>query len=282
MTTRPLKLGITLAGNTPVPELVEEAQKAEAAGFDVILTPDHLGLAAPTVSLVAIAAAAPSVQVSTLVLNASFYSPALLARDLAAVDSATGGRLIIALGTGYVEAEFDDAGIPFPSPGRRVAIVGETMREVRRLLADPGYTPPPVQSPPPVMVAGQGDKMLTLAAQEADIVGFASMGDEAQLAERVAFAKDKACDRFGDLELQFGFFQVSLDDPSDLSTIRNLGVDAPDEEIGALATVLNGSVDAAAERILRLRDDLGITYFTFLKTDGTSWKTFGELVDALR
>jgi probable F420-dependent oxidoreductase len=282
MTTRPLKLGITLPGYTSVPELVAEAKKAEAAFFDVILTPDHLGLAAPMVSLVAIGAAAPSVQVSTLVLNASFYSPALLARDLAAVDSATGGRLIIALGTGYVEAEFDAAGIPFPSPGKRVTIVAETMREIRSLLTDPGYTPPPAQTPPPVMVAGQGDKMLTLAAEEADIVAVASMGDEAHLTERVAFVKDKAVHRFDDIELQFGFFQVSMDDPSDLSTIRSLGVDAPEEEVRKLTTVLDGSVPAAAERIQRLHQNLGITYFTFLKTDGTSWGTFGKLVDALR
>ncbi len=49
MTTRPLKLGITLPGNTSIPDLVEEAKRAEAAGFDVILTPDHLGLASPHV-----------------------------------------------------------------------------------------------------------------------------------------------------------------------------------------------------------------------------------------
>lgn len=278
--TRPLKLGVTLPGYTSVPDLVEEARKAEAAGFDVILTPDHLGLAAPLVSLPVIAAAAPSVQVSTLVLNASFYSPALLARDLAAVDSATGGRLIVALGTGYVEAEFDAAGIPFPSPGKRVKIVADTMRQVRRLLSDPGYTPPPVQTPPPVMLAGQGDKMLTLAAEEADIVAIASMGDEAHLTERVAFVKDKAGDR--DVELQFGFFQVSMDDPSDLAAIRSVGIDAPDDEVRKLTTVLDGSVSAAAERVQRLHENLGITYFTFLKTDGTSWDTFGKLVAGVR
>lgn len=140
MTTRPLKLGMTLLGLNSVPEMIEEAKQAEAAGFDVILLPDHLGFTAPLVPLVAIAAAAPSVQVSNLVLNSSFYSPALLARDLAAVDSATGGRLIVSLGTGYVEAEFDAAGIAFPSPGKRVKIVAETMSEIRRLPPIPAIS----------------------------------------------------------------------------------------------------------------------------------------------
>lgn len=282
MATQPLKLGIALHGNTSVPELVDEARKAEAAGFDVVLTPDHLGAAAPMVSLVAIGNAVPGVKVSTMVLNTPFYSPALLARDLAAVDSATDGRLIVGLGAGYVEAEFRAAGIPFPSPGRRVAAVGDTLRELRRLLSDPDHTPPPRQLPPPIMVAGQGDRLLTLAAKEADIVGVASVGDEAELAERVAFVKNAAGDRVADIELQFGFFQTSLDKPGDLSVARALGIDASHEEAGKLATILNGSLDAAAERIGRLRDNLGITYFSFLKTDATSWETFGSLVEALR
>src|ERR1700722_9669322 len=130
MTQRPLKLGLQLLGLNSVPEIVEEARTAAAAGFDVVLLPDHLGFTAPLVPLVAIAEAAPTVKVSNLVLNSSFYRPALLARDLASVDSATGGRLIISLGTGYVEAEFDAAGIPFPGAGARVKIVAETISEL--------------------------------------------------------------------------------------------------------------------------------------------------------
>jgi probable F420-dependent oxidoreductase len=239
MTTRPLKFGLTLLGLNSVPEMVAEARQAEAAGFDVILLPDHLGFTAPLMPLIAIAQAAPTVKISNLVLNASFYRPALLARDLASVDSATGGRLIISLGTGYVEQEFVAAGIPFPSPGARVKIVAEHISELRRLLSDPSHIPAPVQTPPPIMVAAQGDKMLTLAAQQADIVAIALMGGEADLAARVAFVKDKAGDRFDDIELQFGFFQVSMDDPSDLSVIRLLEPDAPEQEVRKLTTVLD-------------------------------------------
>jgi probable F420-dependent oxidoreductase len=282
MTTRSLKFGLTLPGRNTVPEMVDEARRGEAVGFDVILLSDHLGFTAPLVPLVAIAQAAPSVRVSNLVLNASFYRPALLARDLASVDSATGGRLIISLGTGYVEDEFVAAGIPFPSPGSRVKIVAEHITEIRRLLSDPGHIPPPAQTPPPIMVAAQGNKMLTLAAQHADIVAIESMGNEADLASRVAFVKDKAGDRFDEIELQFAFFQVSMDDPSDLSVIRLLEPDAPEDEVRKLTTVLDVPVSAAAERIQRLREELGITYFTLNKTDSTSWDTLEKLIAALR
>src|ERR1700722_3314567 len=282
MTLRPPKLGLQSPRLNSVPEIVEEARTAAAAGFDVILLPDHLGFTAPLVPLAAIAQAVPTVKVSNLVLNASFYRPALLARDLASVDSASDGRLILFLGTGHVEAEFDAAGIPFPSPGARVKIVAEMISELRRLLSDPGHIPPPVQTPPPIMVAGQGDKMLTLAAQQADIVAIANMGSEADLAGRVAFVKEKAGDRVDDIELQFGFFQVSMDDPSDLSVLRLLEPDAPEEEVRKLTTVLDVPVSAAAERLHRLHEELGISYFSLNKTAGTSWETLEKLISAVR
>lgn len=99
------------------------------------------------------------------------------------------------------------------------------------------------------MVAAQGDKMLTLAAEQADIVAIAAMGDEAQLADRVSFVKDRAGDRLDDIELQFGFFQVSIDDPSDLSTIRLLEPDAPEAEVRKLTTVIEYVKSQAGERI---------------------------------
>jgi probable F420-dependent oxidoreductase len=282
MPAKPLKLGLTLPGQNSVPEMAEEARRAESIGFDVILLPDHLGYTAPLVPLVAIAAAAPTVKVSNLVVNAGFYRPALLARDLAAVDSATGGRLIISLGAGYVAQEFDAAGLPFPSPGQRVRILTEHVTEIRRLLSDPGHIPPPVRIPPPIMVAGAGDKLLTMAAQQADIVGIASMGTDADLAERVSFVRDRAADRFDDIELSFSFFQVSMDDPSDLSLLRLLEPDAPEAELRKLTTLLDLPVPGAAERIQQLHEELGISYFTFNKTFGTSWETLAKLIASVR
>src|SRR5215813_2512343 len=101
MNTRPLRFGATLCTRGSVVDLVNHARLAAASGCDVVLLPDHLGFAAPLPSLVAIAAAVPSVRVGNCVLNTAFYRPALLARDLAAVDSATDGRLEIGLGAGY-------------------------------------------------------------------------------------------------------------------------------------------------------------------------------------
>ena len=119
MVSRPIRLGVAFAGHCPVAQLVVEARRGELIGFDVVSLVDHLGCTAPLPPLVAIVPAAPSGRVGNLVINASFYLPALLARDLASVDSATGGRLEIGLGAGHVEEEFVAAGLPFPKSGAR-------------------------------------------------------------------------------------------------------------------------------------------------------------------
>jgi signal recognition particle GTPase len=49
-----------------------------------------------------------------------------------------------------------------------------------------------------------------------------------------------------------------------------------------LATLLDGPVEAAAERTRRFHEELGIGYVTLTKTDGTSWETFAKLIAAIR
>jgi len=282
MSGRPIRLGLTLSGKGPVSDLVSQARRAEQLGFDVVLLIDHLGFAAPLPPLVAMAAAAPTLRVSNMVLNAAFYRPALLARDLASVDSATGGRLEIGLGAGYVEAEFIAAGLPFPKPSERIKLVEEHVIQIRSHLSDPSSTPPSIQKPPPIMIAGMGDKMLAMAAQHADIVAVGGMGREADVAERAAYILKQAGDRANDIELAFSFFQVSLDDPSDLSVLYQVAPTAIETDLRNAATLLDGTVSAAVDRVQRLGDDAKFSYFTFNKTESTSWDTFEKLISALK
>jgi probable F420-dependent oxidoreductase len=277
-----MRIGLTLPGKGPVSELVSQARRAEQLGFDVVLLVDHLGFAAPLPPLVAMAAVAPSLRVSNMVLNAAFYRPALLARDLASVDSATGGRLEIGLGAGYVEAEFIAAGVPFLKPSARIKLLEEHVIQIRSQLSDPTSTPPSIQKPPPIMIAGMGDKMLTMAAKHADIVAVGGMGSEADVAERAAYILNQAGDRANDIELAFSFFQVSLDDPSDLSVLYQVAPTANEADLRNAATLLDGTVSAAVDRVQRLRDEAKFSYFTFNKTDATSWDTFEKLISALK
>ena len=65
--------------------------------------PDHLGAPAPFPTLMAAAAATTTLRVGTFVLNACFYKPALLARDVQALRDLSDGRFELGLGAGYAQ-----------------------------------------------------------------------------------------------------------------------------------------------------------------------------------
>ena len=280
--TRPTRFGLNLLFSNSVAQFVERAQRAADVGFDVVLIGDHLGHQAPLSTLVSIADAVPSVRVGNLVLNAPLYGPALLARELATVDAATGGRLEIGLGSGYIERDFVGFGLPFPSAGQRVEMLGEHLRTIRSLLSSPDYTPASVQSPPPILVAGIGDKMLSLAAEYADIIAIAAQGHKDQIGERIDYIKTLAGSRFEQIELAFSFFQISLDRMPDLTLLRSTSPTSTDEELLQSVTLLQGSISEAAERIASLREEFGISYFTLNLSPGTTWDQFEKLLAAVR
>ena len=65
----------------------------------------------------AAATATSTLRLGTFVLNAGFYKPALLARDVGALRDLSGGRFELGLGAGYVREEFEAAELPYPAPG---------------------------------------------------------------------------------------------------------------------------------------------------------------------
>jgi probable F420-dependent oxidoreductase len=247
-----------------------------------VMVGDHVGSPAPLPTLVAIAAAVPSVRISNLVINAPLYQPALLARDLATVDAASGGRLEIALGSGYIAADFAGFGLPFPSAGQRVEVLRKHVTTIRNLLSSPDYRPAPVQSPPPIMVAGIGDKMLSMAAQHADIIAIAAQGHPDQLGERIDYIKSQAGPRFEQIEFAFSFFQLSFNKTPDLTLLRSTAPKSTDEELMQSVTLLQGSVSQAAERIAALREQFGISYFTLNLSPGTTWEDLEKLLATAR
>lgn len=110
--SRLFRFGVNLLAPAPLDEWRAKCRRAEELGYDVILVPDHLGMPAPFPSLVAAAEVTERPRLGTFVLNAGFWNPTLLAREVATTDTLTGGRLELGLGTGYIPAEHDTAGLP--------------------------------------------------------------------------------------------------------------------------------------------------------------------------
>lgn len=279
---RDFRFGVNLLGRGSADEFLGQVRHAERCGIDIVLLPDHLELGAPFPMLAAAAAAAPAMRVGNFVLNAGFYRPALLARDIASVDQLTGGRFEIGLGAGYVKAEFDAVGLPFESPGRRVDHLRETVLQLKALLSDPEFVPPTVQSPPPIMIAGTGNKVLSLAAEHADIVALAVLADDEALAERVGFLRDRAGERFAELEINLIVVDLAIDREPDLATLRSHRPGATDSELLRLPNALHGTHDEVVARIRELRDTFGVTYLTPIEPSSGDLDAYGRVIGELR
>ena len=272
MATPPFRFGISLFTGSSRPVWRAKAQQAVDLGYDVVQVADHLGLPAPFPALVAAGDVRGPARLGTLVLNTSFYRPALLARDVAETNKLVDGRLELGLGTGYNVAEFEAAGLPFGTAAQRIGHLERTITELRQLV-DPM---------PPLLLAASGRRMLKLAAREADIVGLTITTPESDpeqvLSDRIEYLQDAAGDRFDRLELNFFLFLVSTGSEPDLAMTRQtLGMS--DEQIRALPGVLIGSAGQVAETLLRYRERYGLTYFSALEPHMAE---FAKVIECLR
>jgi probable F420-dependent oxidoreductase len=270
-------------------EWVDRVRRLDDQGHDVLLMPDHLGLWPPFTPLVAAAEASDRLRFGTLVLNNEFWNPVLLAREAAAVDVLTGGRLELGLGAGHAALEFAASGITYDPPGVRVGRLAEAVPLVRRLLAGEAVNHDgafhleganlglaTAQSRVPVMVGGNGDRVLRIAAEQADIVGLVGFTSGTGLvhtdlshftwdglADRIAHVRRCAGPRFDGLELSVLVQRVTITDAPRVAAEELAG--GGDVDVDTLLDspfALFGSGAAIAERLERLRAEHGVTYVT--------------------
>lgn len=189
------------------PEVLDLARRGEAVGLDSLWVIDHLvlgnaqrpefGLHEAISILAALAAATTRAKLGTLVLATSFRPPAVLAKMAATIDRISGQRLILGLGCGWHEPEYDAFGFPFD---HRVGRFAEAMSIITPLLEgkrvtvegrwyqvhDCALLPPPPRRIP-ILIAGKGDRMLCLVARHADQWNAAWFGrPNARYRQRVA------------------------------------------------------------------------------------------------
>jgi probable F420-dependent oxidoreductase len=189
--SRPLRVGIQLPEVERVvrwPEYLAMARAAEDVGFDSVWVGDHLlyrGDGRPErgpldvwVLLAGLGATTTRVGIGPLVACTAFHPPGLLARQAAAVDEVSGGRLTLGIGAGWNETEFRAFGIPFE---HRAARFEEAFGIIRRLLAGERVTfrgefhqvsdavllPDPSRRVP-LMVGSTGERVLRAALPYAD------------------------------------------------------------------------------------------------------------------
>jgi probable F420-dependent oxidoreductase len=201
-----MEIGVRLpgAGAKVSPEnIVTAARWAEELGYHSVWVSDHVVLPEkvdsfypydpqghwsypadtpwldPLLALTWAAAVAPSVKLGTSVMVVSLRHPILLAKQLSSLDFLSGGRVILGVGAGWMEEEFDLIGVPFERRGARTAEMIALMRafwsgemvnfdEQFYHVANSQMYPRPVQPSVPVVWGGHTDAALKRVARMGD------------------------------------------------------------------------------------------------------------------
>lgn len=183
--------GVDAAGLFP--KLIEQAQAAEAAGFDRLFLMDHFyqlpGIGDPDdfmlecyTTLAALAQHTNEIGLSSLVTGNTYRHPAVLAKIVTALDVVSAGRATLGIGAGWFQLEHDAYGIPFETFTERFEKLEEAIQIIlpmlngeRPTLSGKHYSvteainsPAPL-SKVPLMIGGSGEKKtLRMVAQYAD------------------------------------------------------------------------------------------------------------------
>lgn len=235
------------------------------------------------VALAAAAATTRRLRLGPLVCCNDFRHPALLAKEAATLDRISQGRLQLGLGAGWLVSDYEQTGLRMDPPSERIERLSEALDIVQGLFSNGPLSyegrhyqvrgleghPKPVQSPVPLYLGGGGRRMLTLAAERAQIVGvgldlrrneMCHIDFSAQACDRkLQWVREAAGPRFARLDLSLLLHDVRLTDDCE-AAYRELAeqMETPLEVVRESPVVLVGSHEAVVEQLVQRRQRWGI------------------------
>lgn len=252
------------------------AQAAEDSGFTSMWVMDHFlqlpplgGPSAPIFEgytmLGALAAMTKRVELGTLVTGVTYRNPAMLAKQIATLDSLSAGRVVLGIGAGWYDVEHQAYGFDFPPARERFARLREAVAICRGLLDNETFSfageyynvdsaavvPRPLRRVP-LMIGGSGPrKTLRLVAELAD---WCNVSGTAEVVGPKLAMLDEHCDAVGrprrDVR-RTNMVSLFIRDADEVSALRAmLGYDSNPDVSNAM---IIDERDAAAERLAALR-----------------------------
>jgi probable F420-dependent oxidoreductase len=253
-TERPFKVGVTIhPQQCTIGQLRDAWRRADALGVDSIWFWDHFfplygnpeGNHFECWSLLSAAAVdtrAP--QIGPMVSCIGYRNPDLIASIAATVDQLSGGRLVLGLGAGWFERDYDEYGYTFGEARDRVRTLREALPRIKSRIA---RLHPGPAGDMPLLIAGHGEKvMLRLVAEHAQM--WNTIGSVDEFARRSSVL-DGWCERLGR-------------DPKEIERTANVGgltAKSVDEWLNAglqhfVLRIAQPFDTKELERLLRIRD----------------------------
>ncbi len=304
----PFRFGVQIA-KLPPATWQADAQRIEAMGFDTIFLPDHFTTQwDPTTALAGIAAVTDRVKVGALVYDVDYRHPVVFAKAAATLHLMSGGRHEFGIGAGWMESDYVEAGLPYDRPGIRISRLEEALeiitamwtRERSSFEGEHYRTKEIAQAAelgdlgrPPILIGGGGPRLLRLAGRYADIVGInpkmvdgrvtaetpADSSPE-RVREKIRWVREgaEAAGRDPD-EIEFNslsFVTAIADDVSGLreSLAKSSGMTV--EQVADCPLFLTGSAQEIRERLLRQREETGISYLVVQGGDESVLENFAK------
>ena len=308
---QPFRFGLGPAGLlklTTAGEWREYVRRVEDLGYEAVCLGDHTDeRPSPGHAAVAIAQWTTTLRAAIHVLNNDLRHPPVMARELCTIAMLTGGRFDAGLGAGWMLTDYDQVGLSFDPPGRRIARLDESAQLLRKVFTDErvSFVSEHIRTNemigrallgdaprPRLVMGGGGAKMLAVAATHADIISVNVRLDSGKLGpergasatiekthEKLDIIRQTAGARFSELILQIEQHVVNVTDDRDTALARAATtLNLPPDEAAASPHVLVGSVSEIVERPHRLREDFG---FSYICMTGAAAESFAPVVARL-
>ena len=219
-----MHFGVQVRATAETMSLGELGRRVEAAGFESLFVPEHTHIPVsvgqdhpegsewldackrfldPFLALATIAAATTTLKLGTGVCLVAQHHPISLAKTVATLDCLSGGRVLLGIGAGWDEPELANHGV---RPGSQWAVMREHLLAMRRIWTEVEASfagayvrfapiwqwPKPVQTPLPVLVGGEGPRVLERVLEYGD--GWLP-NDHAEVGDRIADLSRLAAER---------------------------------------------------------------------------------------
>ncbi|HYT29724.1 MAG TPA: LLM class flavin-dependent oxidoreductase [Actinomycetota bacterium] len=272
----------------PGADPVADARRAEGLGFDFVSASDHLHGRSPTYEtwtmLSWIAAGTSQIGVATRVLGVPYRNPAVTAKMAETLDRLSGGRLILGMGGGASDEEFNAFGLGVRSPGDKVQGMEEAVRIARGLWTDRGlsfegrlYRTDGAELEPkpdhriPIWLGTYGDRALAVTGRLAD--GWIPTLEYAP-PERVAVMRERV----------LASAREAGRDPGEITCVYNIDIRV-DERAEEPPFVVSGPPGEVVERLLGFVE-MGFTAMNFIPAgpgqDEQAERLAREVIPAVR